>query len=93
MVLTLLKSFLISFFIFQAEETPNVKIFRFDSALFFANSEFFKSSLYKLTVNPNDLKEKLKKLNKKKKKEDKEQLNIQVVRSSWFVGMCFFLFF
>ncbi|GFR90206.1 sulfate transporter-like, partial [Elysia marginata] len=61
-----------------AEETPNIKIFRFDSALFFANSEFFKSSLYKLTVNPNDLKEKLKKLNKKKRKEEKEQLGLNI---------------
>ncbi|XP_012935752.1 prestin isoform X2 [Aplysia californica] len=61
-----------------AEETPNVKIFRFDSALFFANSEFFKSSLYKLAVDPNDLKRKQRKLNKKKKKEEKELLNITV---------------
>lgn len=61
-----------------AEETPNIKIFRFDSALFFANSEFFKSSLYKLTVNPNDLKEKMRKINKKKKKDDKDQIGLSI---------------
>ncbi|CAG5129716.1 unnamed protein product, partial [Candidula unifasciata] len=39
----------------SAEETAGIKIFRFDSALFFANAEFFKSSLYKLTVDPNQV--------------------------------------
>ncbi|CAL1539051.1 unnamed protein product [Lymnaea stagnalis] len=61
-----------------AEEIPNIKIFRFDCALFFANSEFFKSSLYKLTVDPNNLKKIQRKLNKKKKKEDHQLLNITV---------------
>ncbi|BFZ08352.1 hypothetical protein BsWGS_11390 [Bradybaena similaris] len=58
-----------------AEETPNIKIFRFDSALFFANAEYFRSSLYKMTVDPKELKKEQRKLNKKKKKDEGELLN------------------
>ena len=35
---------------------PGVKIFRFESAVFYANSEYFRSSLIELTgINPQDL--------------------------------------
>ncbi|KAH9504995.1 hypothetical protein Btru_061361 [Bulinus truncatus] len=61
-----------------AEEIPNIKIFRFDSALFFANSEFFKSCLYKLTVDPYNLKKMQKKLDKRMKKKELQLLNITV---------------
>ncbi|BFZ10563.1 hypothetical protein BsWGS_13602 [Bradybaena similaris] len=61
-----------------AEEAPGIKIFRFDSALFFANAEFFKSSLYKLTEDPNYLKKKQRRLNKQKKKDDKAFLKMSV---------------
>ena len=56
----------------QAEEMEHIKIFRFESALFFANSEFFKTSMYKLAADPNVLK-------KLKKKADKELLRVQVM--------------
>lgn len=65
--------------VFQAEEISNIKIFRFDSALFFANSEYFKSSLYKMTVDPKELREKQKQLDKRRKKEEAEMLNVTVV--------------
>ncbi|XP_059150453.1 prestin-like isoform X2 [Physella acuta] len=61
-----------------AEEVPNIKIFRFDCPIFFANSEFFKSTLYKHTVDPYVLKKMQKKINKKKKKDEKHLLNITV---------------
>jgi hypothetical protein len=51
----------------------HVKIFRFESALFFANSEYFKTSLYKLTgADPSVMK-------KLKRKAEKEKLKIQVI--------------
>ena len=50
----------------------HIKIFRFESALFFANSEYFKTSLYKLTADPAVLK-------KLKKKAEKELLKVQVI--------------
>ncbi|XP_059150479.1 prestin-like [Physella acuta] len=53
----------------SAKEIPNIKIFRFDSAIFFANSEFFKTSLYKHTVDPYDLKKLRRKLKRHRKKE------------------------
>lgn len=49
----------------QATEIKHIKIFRFDAALFFANSEYFKTTLYKMTVDPNSLK----KLKKKSERE------------------------
>ncbi|KAK6995100.1 solute carrier family 26 member 6 [Biomphalaria glabrata] len=55
-----------------AKEVPHIKIFRFDSAIFFANAEYFKTSLYKMTVNPYDLKKIEKKLTKRQKKVDRE---------------------
>ncbi|XP_055881917.1 prestin-like isoform X4 [Biomphalaria glabrata] len=60
-----------------AKEIPNIKIFRFDSAIFFANSEFFKNSLYKLTVDPYQLKKMQRKLDKRKKNE-KQLLNLTI---------------
>ncbi|XP_025107659.1 solute carrier family 26 member 6-like isoform X3 [Pomacea canaliculata] len=48
-----------------ATEIKHIKIFRFDAALFFANSEYFKTTLYKMTVDPNSLK----KLKKKSERE------------------------
>ncbi|XP_076469470.1 prestin-like isoform X2 [Babylonia areolata] len=55
-----------------AEPLEHIKIFRFESALFFANSEYFKTSIYKLTADPAVLK-------KLKKKADKELLKVQVI--------------
>ena len=56
----------------QAGEIEHIKIFRFESALFFANSEFFKTSVYKLAADPNVLK-------KLKRKAEKELLRVQVM--------------
>ncbi|KAL8599589.1 hypothetical protein ACOMHN_065198 [Nucella lapillus] len=50
-----------------AESLDHIRIFRFESALFFANSEYFKTSLYKMTADPAVLK-------KRKKRADKELL-------------------
>ena len=55
----------------QAEELEHIKIFRFESALFFANSEYFKTSLYKLTADPIVLK-------KLKRKAEKELLKVKI---------------
>lgn len=53
----------------SASEIPGIKIFRFDSSLYFANCENFRSRLYELTgVNPRKLKKKQQKAEKKKKK-------------------------
>lgn len=40
----------------EAQEIAGVKIFRFEYSLFFVNTEHFRSSLYKLTLNPRILK-------------------------------------
>lgn len=55
-----------------AEPLEHIKIFRFESALFFANSEYFKTSLYKLTADPATLQ-------KLKKRAQKELIKVQVV--------------
>ena len=36
----------------QAREIPGVKIFRCESSLFYINAEHFRTCLYKMTVNP-----------------------------------------
>ncbi|KAL8593380.1 hypothetical protein ACOMHN_061420 [Nucella lapillus] len=54
-----------------AKELEHIKIFRFDSALFFANSENFKRSIYKLTADPTVLK-------KLKRRAEKELFNIHI---------------
>ncbi|XP_070193261.1 prestin-like isoform X3 [Littorina saxatilis] len=55
-----------------AEELEHIKIFRFESALFFANTEYFKTSIYKMTADPSVLK-------KLKRKAEKELMRVQVV--------------
>ncbi|XP_076448309.1 prestin-like [Babylonia areolata] len=58
-----------------AKELEHIKIFRFDSALYFANSDFFKASVYKLIADPRVLK-------KMKRKAEKELLKVQVSKPS-----------
>lgn len=55
-----------------AEELEHIKIVRFESGLFFANSEYFKNSIYKLAADPSVMK-------KLKKKAEKELMKVQVV--------------
>jgi len=39
----------------QAKEFPGIKIFRFESALFYANAEYFRNELIrKINLDPND---------------------------------------
>ena len=46
-----------TFFIeFQAKEADDIKIFRFESSLFFVSVEFFRNTLYKKTVDPKRVK-------------------------------------
>ena len=41
------------FFLLQAKPVPGVKIFRFESTIFYANAEYFRSTLIELTgVDP-----------------------------------------
>ena len=52
----------------QSFEDPGVKVFRFQSSLYFANAEIFRNTLYKCTVNPRKL---LKFLQKQEKAAEK----------------------
>ncbi|XP_021339622.1 pendrin-like isoform X2 [Mizuhopecten yessoensis] len=52
----------------NTREIPGVKIFRFQSNLYFANAEIFRNTLYNGTINPRKL---LKMLQKQKKYDDK----------------------
>lgn len=67
-------------------EQPGVKIFRFQSNLYFANAEIFRSSLYRSTVNPRKLLKLLKKQEKKLAKAGKsgidEMENGQIKRNN-----------
>lgn len=58
----------------QVEELQHIKIFRFECALFFANSEYFKALLYKMTVDPS-------RLRKLKKKADKEKKGLPTIET------------
>ncbi|XP_059150445.1 solute carrier family 26 member 6-like [Physella acuta] len=71
----------------DAQELPHIKIYRFDSAIFFANAEFFKLSLYERTVDPIKLTKLKKKREKQKKKEDQRLSKIQISMSSSDVKM------
>lgn len=57
----------------EAKEVPGIKIFRFEQSLFFVNTEHFRNSLYKRTINPRELKivqkKRAAKLEKQKKKK------------------------
>ncbi|XP_071099652.1 prestin-like [Haliotis cracherodii] len=55
-------------------EIPGVKIFRFQSSLYFANAEIFRSNLYKCTVNPRKLLKMIKKYEKKMGKSGKSEV-------------------
>lgn len=55
----------------DSSEIPGLKLFRFQSSLYFANAEIFRTSIYKETINPRKLlkllkKEKIKALRKNK---------------------------
>ncbi|VDH94005.1 solute carrier family 26, member 5 [Mytilus galloprovincialis] len=52
-------------------ESNGVKIFRFQSNLYFANAEIFRNNLYKATVNPRKLLKFLKKQEKNQEREEK----------------------
>ena len=55
----------------QAREIPGIKIYRFESSLYYANAEHFLTKLFhKSGVNPRDLKQARKKLEKKHKKQE-----------------------
>ncbi|ESO97404.1 hypothetical protein LOTGIDRAFT_53031, partial [Lottia gigantea] len=56
----------------DSQETPGVKVFRFNSSLYFANAEIFRSQVYGKTVNPRKLLKLLKKKEKKVAKLQKE---------------------
>ncbi|XP_060072472.1 prestin-like [Ylistrum balloti] len=52
----------------NTREIPGVKIFRFQSNLYFANAEIFRNTLYNRTINPRKY---LKMLQKQKKRDEK----------------------
>ena len=58
----------------DANEIPGLKIFRFQSNLYFANAEIFRSSLYSHTVNPRKLLKFLKKREQSYERECRERL-------------------
>ena len=53
----------------QAKEFPNIKIFRFENAIFFVSVEHFRNTLYKLTMNPRHLKHRISKAKLKAQKQ------------------------
>lgn len=59
----------------DAQEVPGVKIFRFQSSLYFANAEIFRNTLYKCTVNPRKLLKGLKKREKRLVDANKERIS------------------
>lgn len=58
----------------DSREIPGLKIFRFQSSLYFANAEIFRTSLYRNTVNPRKLLKFLKKRELALEKQNKERL-------------------
>ncbi|XP_041349983.1 solute carrier family 26 member 6-like isoform X3 [Gigantopelta aegis] len=65
-----------------AQQIQGIKIFRYDSALFFANSEHFKNAIYKLTVNPKILKKKIKKREKRLKMDKQMKVDERKVNGN-----------
>ena len=58
----------------DTKEVPGLLIFRFQSNLYFANAEIFRSSLYSNTVNPRKLLKFLKKREQKYEKQCRQRL-------------------
>ncbi|GFR97427.1 sulfate transporter-like [Elysia marginata] len=58
----------------DSSEVPGVKIFRFQSSLYFANAEIFRNTLYKCTVNPRKLLKGLKKREQRLEETNKERI-------------------
>jgi len=58
----------------DSSEVPGVKIYRFQSSLYFANAEIFRNSLYKSTVNPRKLLKGLKKREKRLVDANKQRI-------------------
>ncbi|XP_077868454.1 prestin-like [Saccoglossus kowalevskii] len=66
----------------SAIETPGIKIFRMQASLYYANTEHFKSKVYKLTgINPRKIlqSEAKKKKNEEKDKKESEQREVSVI--------------
>ncbi|XP_071099651.1 prestin-like [Haliotis cracherodii] len=63
-------------------EIPGVKIFRFESSLYYANAEIFRSNLYRCTVNPRKLLKMIKKYEKKMGKSGKSVMLLSEERRS-----------
>ncbi|XP_067683915.1 prestin-like isoform X1 [Haliotis asinina] len=59
-----------------ATEISGIKIYRFDSALFFANTEHFKQTVYKLAADPKVLKKNIKKAKKLQRKQADSETQI-----------------
>ncbi|KAK0053470.1 prestin [Biomphalaria pfeifferi] len=55
-------------------EIPGIKIFRFQSSLYFATAEIFRNLLYRCTVNPRKLLKGLKKREKRLMKDNNERI-------------------
>ena len=58
----------------DSSEVPGVKIFRFQSSLYFANAEIFRNTLYRCTVNPRKLLKGLKKREQRMAETNKERI-------------------
>ena len=58
----------------DSSEVPGVKIFRFQSSLYFANAEIFRNTLYRCTVNPRKLLKGLKKREQRLVETNKERI-------------------
>ncbi|KAK3581235.1 hypothetical protein CHS0354_032954 [Potamilus streckersoni] len=63
----------------EAKEIEGIKIFRFEHSLFFVNTEHFKTNLFKVTVNPKELKIRRKRALDKQRRKDKKQKTLQTV--------------
>lgn len=67
------------FHLFQSQEIPGIKIFRFECSLVYANVEHFVKKLYKKTVNPRYLKQRKAKAKAKAGKQpSSETMEIEV---------------
>ncbi|KAL8614366.1 hypothetical protein ACOMHN_007704 [Nucella lapillus] len=70
----------------DAHEIPGLKIFRFQSNLYFANAEIFRNSLYRNTVNPRKLLKFLKKREQLYEKQCKDGMGPESRRNSVMTG-------
>ncbi|GAB1598408.1 prestin-like [Argonauta hians] len=60
---------------YNSEEFKGVKIFRFESNIYFATAEIFRSSLYRKTINPRKVFKLLQKLEKQQRKQYAKSLS------------------